>query len=63
MAWPADSICCGVNAPLNGEVALFVESGDLMVVDVGEGVEIVCPSGRVVEGMVHASRWVFRRLP
>ena len=35
---------------LNGEVSLFVESGDLTVVDVGEGVEIVCPSGCFVEG-------------
>ena len=38
--------------PLNGEVSLFVESGDLTVVDVGEGVEIVGPSGRFVEGGV-----------
>ena len=36
--------------PPYGEVALFVESGDLAVVDVGEGVEIVGPSGCVVEG-------------
>ena len=38
--------------PLNGEVSLFVESGDLTVVDVGEGVEVVCPSGRFIEGWV-----------
>ena len=36
--------------PLNGEVPLFVKPGDLTIIDVGEGVEIVCPSGRVVEG-------------
>ena len=36
--------------PLNGEVSLFVESGDLTVVNVGEGVEIVCPPGGFVEG-------------
>ena len=38
--------------PLNGEVSLFVKSGDLMIVDVGEGVEIVGPSGGFVEGGV-----------
>ena len=38
--------------PLNGEVSLFVKSGDLMIVNVGEGVEIVCPSGCFVEGWV-----------
>ena len=38
--------------PLNGEVSLFVESGDLTVVDVGEGVEVVGPSGGFVEGGV-----------
>ena len=38
--------------PLNGEVSLFVESGDLTVVDVGEGVEVVCPSGGFVEGWI-----------
>ena len=36
--------------PLNGEVALFVKSGDLMIVDVVKGVEIVGASGRFVEG-------------
>ena len=36
--------------PLNGEVSLFVESGYLTVVNVGEGVEVVGPSGRFVEG-------------
>lgn len=36
--------------PPNGEVSLFVKPGDLTIVDVVKGVEIVGPSGRVVEG-------------
>ena len=36
--------------PLNGEVPLFVKPGDLTIVNVGEGVEVVGPSGRFVEG-------------
>ena len=34
--------------PLNGEVSLFVKPGDLTIIDIGEGVEIVCPFGRFI---------------